>query len=72
MTSASIFSGMAPGQRADLELAADLREQAAVGDALGLADEHERDVHLHLLVLAHVDEVRVEDLAGDADPAGSP
>ena len=62
LTSTSIFSGMARGQRVHLEVAAALRQDAALGHAHRLADEDQRHVHLDLLVLAHVDEVGVEHL----------
>src|SRR5258708_6394470 len=57
--------GERQGERVDVEPAIDLLHDAAVFNADRLADQHERDLDVHRLVLADGDEVDVQELAAD-------
>ena len=59
-------------QRLDVELAADLREDAAFLHAGGLADELDRDLRLDRLVEPDLVQIDVREPAAAALPAGSP
>ena len=64
LTSASIFSGMAVG-RANTSSSRRVWERMPPSvTPSGSPHQHQGDVHLHLLVLLHVDEVGVEHLPG--------